>query len=291
MSGRTRSRRRANGEGSVYFVAREGRWRGATTFIDETGRARRRTVSASSQHEARRRLAQLLHHPVGTVTLSGTTSLARYLAGWLDLQRQRVRPSTWRQREQVVRCYLVPALGGRLLARLTPSDVEALMGGMIDRGLAPRTAAHARVILRRALADAERDGLVVRNVAALSRAPHVPYVELKCFTQSELRRLVKESSVHPLHALFVLAATIGLRQGELLALSWSDVDLARGTVTIRHSLARDGTGGKPSAGAAVGHCASRRVSGPGGLSICRRRRSKRCGASSPPQTAAPANRT
>jgi hypothetical protein len=64
---------------------------------------------------------------------------------------------------------------GRLeLGKLTPTDVERLTADLMGSGRWPRTAALTRVVLRRALADAERDGLVHRNVAAPARPPHVP---------------------------------------------------------------------------------------------------------------------
>lgn len=241
---RTRVRKRANGEGSIY--AYRAGWRAALTWTDRDGQQRRRVVSGKTQGEVRRALTRLRddldrgQEPVAPATVRS------FLAEWLEASRQRVRPATWRQYETAVRIYLGPALGRLELSRLTPSDVERMTGGLVASGRSPRTAALARTILRRALADAQRDGKVHRNVAALARPPRVPTRSLEAgrdyLDGAQLRRLVSESKLHPLGPLVAVAATTGLRLGELLGLTWADVDLVAGTLAVRRSLARSWDG-------------------------------------------------
>lgn len=245
MASYPRTRRRANGEGSLYRVA-SGRWRGAVTFTDAAGRTQRRTVSAATQAEARRRLAVLRADTDRGLAPAATTTLGDYLAGWLVRERQRIRPATWRSREYLVRRYWLPPLGRIPLAKLAPADVERVTGALVTGGLSPNTAAHARVALRRALGDAQRDGLVARNVAALARPPRVPSRDLRAgrdyLEPADLRRLLDATADHPLGPLVALAATTGLRQGELLGLAWEDVDTAAGTLRVRRALARSWDG-------------------------------------------------
>jgi integrase len=103
------------------------------------------------------------------------------------------------------------------------------------------------VILRRALADALRDGLVARNVAALARPPRVTARTIEpgrdYLDADALRALLAASALHPIGPLVVVAATTGLRQGELLGLAWDDVDAGAGTLTVRRALARAWDGG------------------------------------------------
>lgn len=242
-----RPRRRANREGSIYHVPGEDRWRAALSWTDASGVSHRRVVSGKTQADVRRRLAALradLERGLAPV-MAGTT--AAYLAGWVERGKQDVRPSTWRQREQVVRTHLIPALGAIALEKLTPSDVERMTGGLIASGRSPRTASHARIILRRALADALRDGLVHRNAAALARAPRVPRRTIEpgrdYLEADQLRRLLAVATEYRIGALVTVAATTGLRQGELLGLGWADIDFGAGTLTVRRSLARAWEGG------------------------------------------------
>jgi integrase len=233
-------RRRANGEGSIYPY-RNG-WRAALVYTDTEGRRRRRTVSGKTQADVRRALATLRADLDRGLTPPERTTVAEFLAGWLEASRQRIRHSTWRGYESCVRVYIVPAIGRIKLGKLQPSDVERLTGQMMASGLSARTAALTRVVLRRALADAERDGLVHRNVARLARPPHVPSRSLEAgrdyYGPADLRRLMTAAKVHPMGPLVTVAATTGLRLGELLGLAWTDVGQDARTLSVRRSLAR-----------------------------------------------------
>ena len=146
-----------------------------------------------------------------------------------------------------VRGYIIPALGAVSLSKLTPAHVERMTAGLVARDLSPRTASHARVTLRRALADAVRDGLVHRNVAALARPPRVTRRTIEpghdYLEAAQLRRLLAVAAEYRIGALVTVAATTGLRQGELLGLSWDDIDWTAGTLTVRRTMARAWGGG------------------------------------------------
>jgi len=114
-----RTRRRSAGEGSIYRTA-DGRWRGAVTWTQPDGSRERRFVSAATATEARDKLDVIrAQHRRGGLSSSRLT-VAEYLTQWIERDRARVRPATWRGRETHVRVYLVPALGRLQLARLTP---------------------------------------------------------------------------------------------------------------------------------------------------------------------------
>jgi integrase len=247
MASYPRSRRRANREGTIYHTPVENRWRAALTWTDESGKRHRRVVSGKTQADVRRRLGELRADLDRGLAPVAAGTVGAFLAGWLEREKQRVRPATWRGRELHVRGYLVPALGTVPLAKLTPAHVERMTAAMVARGLSPRTSAHARVTLRRALSDAVRDGLVHRNVAALARPPRVARRTIEpgrdYLDASQLRRLLAVATEYRIGALITVATTTGLRQGELLGLSWDDVDWTARTLTVRRSMARAWGGG------------------------------------------------
>jgi len=242
----TPKRRRPRGEGSLYKDA-SGRWHGAIVVVDAgTGTHIRRVVSGKTQADARERLKKLrqdLEKGVG-VRPGQPRTLNAYVDAWLPALRPRVRPATWIAHERYVRLYILPALGDVPLARLVPTSVERMTAAMIARGLSPTTARGARTTLRMILRDAERDGIVARNVAALARPPRLVRRELRVLTVTETRRLIEGTAEDDFGSLFAVAATTGLRQGELLGLRWSDLEIdgPSPTLTVTRSLARTADG-------------------------------------------------
>ena len=243
MAQRTRPERprRSRGEGAIYET-KDGRIRGALIVVDpRTGREVRRLVSGKSRADVSRKLDKL-RKDAASGALSTSATVDDYLTTWLEAERARLRLSTWRSRELHIRLYIVPVIGPIQLSRLTPADVERMTTGMVDRGLSARTAASCRVTLRRALGDAQRDGLVLRNVAALARPPRVQSRSMEAgrdyLAPGKLKTLLAAIEAEPLGPLVAVAATTGLRQGELLGLAWSDVDMEGRTLTVRRSMAR-----------------------------------------------------
>ena len=243
------TRRRSAGEGSVY--ANGDRWRGAVTWTEPDGTRRRRVVTGRTSAEARDKLDALRRElRLGTLAPAGPTqTVGDYLATWIDRHRAGVRPSTWRTAESYVRVYLIPALGRHALVRLSAADVERALASFVRDGrprgpgrpVAPITALHVRATLRRALSDAQRDGLVGRNAAADARPPYTPHRPVTYLEAADVRRLLTATAGEPLGPLYALAATTGLRRGELLGLRWTDV--ADGALTVRRSMGRDARGG------------------------------------------------
>lgn len=228
------ARKRAHGEGSVYRDPR-GFWRGAVTMPD----GRRRYVSAKTRAEAAIKVQDLATAArKGTAAADGQTTIAAFLADWLEGVRLRVRDSTYRSYSAATRNHLVPNLGRLRLVDLTTGHVTRMLSGMSAAGLKPSTVAGARMILRNAIESAVRQGALVRNVVTHARAPQrepIPRVWLDTAGGRRFLAACREDPDGP-----ILAATLllGLRPGEVRGLRWGDVSLDRSTVEIRRSVYR-----------------------------------------------------
>jgi integrase len=237
----TPKRRRPRGEGSIYQAA-GGRWHGAIVTTDpDTGLRKRHVVSGRTMAIVKERMAKLREQLALTGRPSSKTTLGEFLGPWLEAEHRRVREATWQGREQHVRLHIIPRLGAIALEDLRPTDVERMTAAIVASGRSGQSARHVRTTLRRALADAERDGLTARNVAALSRPPRVEHHAIRVLSADETRRLLEATDDDEAGPLYALAATTGLRQGELLGLTWADADGLDGhspSLTVRHSLAR-----------------------------------------------------
>jgi integrase len=133
--------------------------------------------------------------------------------------------------ESMIERHVVPVVGTIPLARLSAADVERVTAAVLDKGLSPQTARNVRNVIRRALGDAARLGMIGRNVAADAEPPRVPHREIEALSPAQVRRLAVATIDQPDGPLYVLAVYTGLRQGELLGLTWDDLDGSRLTVT------------------------------------------------------------
>lgn len=225
-----------SGEGSVYKEG--GTWRAAVSFTDASGKRRRRKRRASSWRDAIRLRAQMVRDLDAGVTRDTRfdTFADEYLAG----RRLTWAATTYRRHESVVRLYLVPALGRRLVADITPRHVRDLMAAHVDR-LSPRSVNYVRTVLRAVLAQAERWELVTRNAAALVEPIPLPDRRVVPLTSDEAWAFLDAVAGHEHEALYTLAVMTGMRQGELLGLRWPDVDLADASLRVAHQLQRIGS--------------------------------------------------
>jgi integrase len=200
-------------------------------------------VSGRTRAQVSRKLdAKRKESSAGAIT--GET-LGSYLPRWLTSCQARVRPSTHVEYSRHVAQYWLAAgfaanLAKRTLTRLQPIDVETRMAELVARGLAPATARHARAVLRRALNDAMREGLLNRNAAALARPPRAPGREMRALSASEAARLLEATADEPGGPLYALALGTGCRLGELLGLSWDDVAPDGSSLVVRRALAESG---------------------------------------------------
>jgi integrase len=131
-----------------------------------------------------------------------------------------------------------PTLGRLALMKLDRRHLQSLYAAKLREGLSPTTVRHLHTVIRRALADAVRWGLVTRNVADIVTAPRRARTEIRPLSLDQARAVLAAAEEDRLGALCVVALTSGMREGELLGLRWRDVDLGAGVVAVRSTLYR-----------------------------------------------------
>jgi integrase len=134
----------------------------------------------------------------------------------------------------LAKCQIVPHLGPRPLQKLTRLDIEAWHTTLRNAGLAARTIGQAHRVLGKALSDAEKDGLVSRNICKVQRAPKV--VAQETIIVRDVAGLIEKLRGSRLYTLAVTALFTGMRLGELLALREKHLDLDRGVIEVREAL-------------------------------------------------------
>jgi integrase len=227
--------KRANGDGDIWPRRNQAdqitSYRGAYFGPD----GKRRYVSGKTKEDTRRKLRKARGDADrGIVSDGGNVKLSAYLARWLnDSVRGSVKSITHESYEMLVNKHVVPALGNVRLSNLTPAHLQGFYRTKLDAGLSPRTVQYLHVVLHRALKQALRWGLVSRNVAEAVDPPKVPKKDVTPLSPDQARALLEAARGDRLEALYVLAVHTGMRQGELLALRWEDVDLDAGVLRVR----------------------------------------------------------
>ncbi len=232
------TKRTRNGGGSVRKRP-NGRYEARLSLSD----GRRPSIYGKTEQEVVEKMTRMLsddHRGLPVITKKLTVK--EYLTDWLE-NGTTVGPTTKPGYCHYINKHIIPALGRIQLAKLTPQQVQAFIKAKQATDLTPRTVQYIYAILRKALNDALKMGLVSQNVATLiPNTPKVRQQEVEPLTPTEVNTLLKSIKGHRLEPLWISAMATGMRQGELLGLTWDNVDLVAGTVSIRRQLQRiDGT--------------------------------------------------
>lgn len=236
-------KRRGRGEGSIFRRA-DGQWVGSISLgYSEAGRRKRKTIYGGTKQEVLDQLDRFRNDArVGNLPDAGGMTVGQLLDRWLQSSKSKTGTRTFEERERVVRTHLRPRLGGPKLAKLTPLHVEGLYADMGSAGVGASTIRRAADMLGAALSHARNLKLIPFNPASAVSKPKEPAREMLFLTPEQVKILLEAARGQRCYPLLVLALATGCRQGELLALTWDDIDLQKGTLTVRRSLAQTDQG-------------------------------------------------
>jgi integrase len=238
-TGNVKRRRRGAGEGGIS-KRKDGRYEATVVLGRKDGRPVRKSLYGRSKKEVQEKLLKAQQSLVQGIPLpDGRQTVGTFLDRWLlDSVVHTVRPRTYASYRQMIRLHVNDDIRRLPLAKLTPQHVQALLNAKSQEGLSPRSVQYLRAILRRALTQAVRWGMVARNVAALSDAPRVERATFEPFSPEEARAFLVAVRGNRLEALYTVAMALGLRQGEALGLRWQDIDFSRGTMRVVMQMQR-----------------------------------------------------
>ena len=224
--------KRGNAEGSIYR-RKDGRWVAAYTSKD----GKRKALYGKTRQEVGRKLTLALKaREDGLPAPSDRILLGKFLDEWLKICKPTVRYSTWRRYEQLMRTHVKLILGKVPLTRLEPHHLQRLYSAKLNAGLSPSTVAHMHRVIHRAIEQAMRWGYVVRNVVSMVSPPKPSKGKMAILSVEQSKKLLDTARGTRLEALYVLALTTGMRQGEILALHWQNIDLDQGRLEIKYTL-------------------------------------------------------
>lgn len=253
MSHSTRGRR-AHGTGTLYAQKRAnghevwyGRWHlGGRRVNRRLGPKRQRGTNhglnrTQAEAELRRRIVRDRPPPRGS-----TFPFARVVELMLrDLEALERKETTLDNYRSILRAHLLPRFGELAVNRVRKSDIEEFMAALTEAGLAARTRSGIFKLLSQVFAFALRHGWCEENPCRSVRRPRIrDCSEIRFLNQQELDALIASVDVSAVpfgsidRAIFITAAMTGMRQGELLALRWRDVDWQAKRIRVRRNYTR-----------------------------------------------------
>jgi integrase len=218
--------------------------RGSTWTIvfdepDEDGKRRQRSKGGfATKREAETFLTDTLGRiDSGSYAQPSKLTLGDYLtAEWLPAIEATLRPLSVKSYRHVISRHINPRIGSQRLQGLSGGHLNALYAQLEQQGLSVSTRRLTHAIMHRALRDAVRWGRVPRNAADMADPPARGHSRAQSWTAGELRRFLEHVTGDRLFALWRLAATTGMRRGELAGLTWRALDLDRARLSVEQQL-------------------------------------------------------
>lgn len=233
-------RRREYGSGSVYKRASDGRWVGTMEAgWTATGNRRRVTVTGATEAEAKRKLRDkklALERGTGPAAASARATVKTWSDEWLPVVERTLRPKSYITTRGAVRRWIVPTIGGKRLAELSPRDLRAVADAQRTDGKAASSALRTQRVLVKMLRDAVAEGHVVPPSVFAVKAPSKGTSDRDAFATPDALAVLEQASHLPHGSRYAVAFMQGMRQGECLGLTWDAVDFDRGLITVEWQL-------------------------------------------------------
>lgn len=234
--GGVRKRTRERKDGSVWTY-----WEGRISrgFDPKTGKPKTVTVTGKSQKEVREKIQAIaVEFNEGTFVAPSKKTLGEWLDIWLAEYQGSKKPLTIQNYKQAIKKHIRPALGGVLLKSLTNLMIQRFYNSLTegDHPLSPKSVKNVHGILHKALDQAVKAGELKTNPSDNCVLPKQVKPEIKPLEPEEITRFLQNLEGEAYRNLFLVAFFTGMRQGELLGLSWDRVDFEQGVIEIRQQL-------------------------------------------------------
>ena len=170
-------------------------------------------------------------------------TVEEYLERWLETAaRPKLRDNSYKGYRDTLRRHVVPHIGKQKLDKLTPLDIQAMLGTLQAQGMT-RTVSVAHMVLSSALKQAVKWRLLPTNPAAYVDKPRAQKKEMLALGPAQAARFLEAAAHNRWGAFFAFAIATGMRPSEIFALQWDDVDLDAGQVVVRRARTRKADGG------------------------------------------------
>jgi len=229
-------KKRGQNEGSIS-KRQDGTWQAIISVGKSAGKRIRKWVYGKTRKEVAEKLTRLQTQKLdGQLLTRERLTVAELLDRWLSHWSPDLAASSRHRYQQMADNHIKPHLGSVIVEKLQALQIRALLDKLADDGRGERTRQYVFATLRRAFTLAVRLDLATVNPCSKLEPPRSTPKRIDPPNADQIGSLFTAAEGSEFEAVFVLAAMTGLRQGELFALSWQDIDLERRSLTVQRSL-------------------------------------------------------
>lgn len=240
--------KRGNGEGFIGKL-KDGRWQArVTNGYNSKGKQSFKYISAKTRTEVVEKLNKYLEAKRnGTYVEMCTWTVEKWLKFWYEhYSAGKTKTSTRVNDESIIDNHLAPYIGKIKLQELKGLQIQIMYNKMLENGridgkggLNPKTIKNIHAVLHRALEQAVKNELIIRNPLNSVDLPRMKKKEIEILTPEEQKRLQEVCTPeNPWNMAVLLTLYSGMRMGEVLGLSWDCVDFERNKIKINKQVNR-----------------------------------------------------
>lgn len=246
--------RAANGTGSIrkMTTTRNGKqytyWQARYTagYDPGTGKQIQRSISGKTQKEVSQKLKQLTYElDQGTYVAPSKMTVKEWLEIWQKDYLGSVKESTKYLYGKNIEWYILPQIGAIKLEALNTHTIQCFYNELLTptkkdvSAISPKSIKNVHGVLYKALQQAVRIGYLRFNPSDACNLPRIIKKEIKPLDEEQVAAFLQAIQQHPHEILYRVALFTGLREGEVLGLTWDCLDFDRGTLLVKQQLRRE----------------------------------------------------
>jgi integrase len=243
---RTSTTRAAQGSGTIR-QRKDGRWEARYTVGRDpgTGRQIQRYIYGESEKEVLKELqAVQVDLTNGTYTEPSKMTVSAWLDFWTANHLGNIKESTQASYKGHIKNHISPAIGAVKLQKLTPDTVQNFYGNLTKKGLSAKTVKNIHGVLNAAMAQALEDDKIKKNPCHNRTLPRITKKEIVAMDSTTVTAFLKAINGHQFEALYFVDLFSGMRQAEILGLSWKAINFEQGTIRIDRQLVKSKLDGR-----------------------------------------------
>ena len=217
-------------------------WEGRITvgFNPLTGKQKVRYIYGQTQKEVREKM-QALQVQLNNKTYIEPSKMTveQWLDTWVKEYIGNVKPRTADSYRAIVRKHLIPTLGKVKLQKLTASYIQDVYNTLQRSGTSPKTIKNVHGVLHSALEQAVLLSYIATNPSNPCKIPHIERPEISPMDDEMVSAFIKAIHDHKFESLYLVDLFTGMREGEILGLTWDCVDFKRNQICVKKQLQKE----------------------------------------------------